>query len=219
MANILTFNDVIKLGSDQLGFGGRLNPIDIAVTLLITWAVSLVVFMVYKKSYHGPVYDKTLNIAMVLICLVTSMVILTISSNIVLSLGMVGALSIVRMRTAIKDPFDIVFIFWHIAIGISSGAGLHIVSIVGTIILSFALLMMNQVSKQDQMVVIRLTGTSFDVGEVKALLQIKDEAVDSILKQKGYQEVMLTLHLIKEDALEKLTLLNGIEQVNVLYKH
>jgi uncharacterized membrane protein YhiD involved in acid resistance len=90
------------------------------------------VFYMYRKTFNAVIYTRNFNVGLVLTGLVVTLVTLPISSNIALSLGMVGALSIVRFRTAIKDPADIVFTFWAIAVGIISGAGLYMVAIVGS---------------------------------------------------------------------------------------
>ena len=95
---------------------------DIVIVLLITLVMSLFIYKVYKLTFRGIMYTHSFNVSLVLISMVTSMVILTISTNLILSLGMVGALSIVRFRTAIKDPLDIAFMFWAIAVGLANGA-------------------------------------------------------------------------------------------------
>jgi uncharacterized membrane protein YhiD involved in acid resistance len=99
----------------------------------------LFIFYVYRKTFRGVIYTRNFNVGLVLTGLVVSLVTLPISSNIALSLGMVGALSIVRFRTAIKDPADIVFTFWAVAVGIISGAGLYMIAIVGSPIIGMFL--------------------------------------------------------------------------------
>ncbi|MBN2373676.1 DUF4956 domain-containing protein [bacterium] len=104
----------------------------VIVTLLITFAAGLFIFYIYRKTFKGVLYTRNFNVGLVMTALVTSLIIMPISSNIILSLGMVGALSIVRFRTAIKDPIDTVFMFWAIAVGLACGAGFYMVAIVGT---------------------------------------------------------------------------------------
>lgn len=104
----------------------------VLLSLVTTFAVTLFIFFMYRKTFKGVLYTRNFNVGLVLIGLVVTLVVLPISSNIALSLGMVGALSIVRFRTAIKDPADIVFTFWAIAVGIINGAGLYMISIVGS---------------------------------------------------------------------------------------
>lgn len=105
--------------------------------LIVTFIVTLFIFYVYRKTFKGIIYTRNFNAGLVLTGLVVTLVTIPISSNIALSLGMIGALSIVRFRTAIKDPADIVFTFWAIAVGIASGAALYMVAIIGSLIIGF----------------------------------------------------------------------------------
>ncbi len=116
----------------------------VMLSLCVTFGVTLFIFYVYRKTFNGVVYTRNFNVGLVLTGMVVSLVTLPISSNIALSLGMVGALSIVRFRTAIKDPADIVFTFWAIAVGIISGAGLYMIAIVGSPIIGFFLFVMSR---------------------------------------------------------------------------
>jgi uncharacterized membrane protein YhiD involved in acid resistance len=118
----------------------------VVLSLLVTFTVTLFIFYVYRKTFRGIVYTRSFNVGLVLTGLVVSLVTLPISSNIALSLGMVGALSIIRFRTAIKDPADIVFTFWAIAVGIISGAGLYMVAIVGSPIIGFFMFVLSRVN-------------------------------------------------------------------------
>ena len=116
----------------------------VTLSLCVTFGVTLFIFFMYRKTFNGVIYTRNFNVGLVLTGLVVSLVTLPISSNIALSLGMVGALSIVRFRTAIKDPADIVFTFWAIAVGIISGAGLYMIAIVGSPIIGFFLFAMSR---------------------------------------------------------------------------
>ncbi len=127
MANIMEF------------FTGQFNgPVSvpmILISLLVSFAVSLYIIFIYRKTFNGIVYNRSLPLCILLLSMVTAMIIRTINSNLSLSLGMVGALSIVRFRTAIKDPVDTAFMFWAITAGIMSGANLYFISIVGSLLL------------------------------------------------------------------------------------
>jgi uncharacterized membrane protein YhiD involved in acid resistance len=140
----ISFNDLIKEGLLNIDLSASISMGGILTSLIITLAVSSFIFYIYKKTYHGVLYTKAFNRSLVLISLVTTLVIMTISSNIILSLGMVGALSIVRFRTAVKDSMDIVFMFWSISVGIANGAGLFQVSIIGTLFIGAVLLVMSR---------------------------------------------------------------------------
>ncbi len=137
------FTDVIKksvLNNDSFG---KLSLVDIIIGLAISYLVGMFIFFVYKITYKGVVYSFSYNYSLVLMTMITTLVVMTISSNIVLSLGMVGALSIVRFRTAVKDPLDIVFMFWSITMGITIGAGIYQLSFIGAIVIGVAVIMMS----------------------------------------------------------------------------
>ncbi|MCW4002948.1 MAG: DUF4956 domain-containing protein [Candidatus Bathyarchaeota archaeon] len=118
----------------------------VLTALLVDFAISLLIFYIYRKTFKGIVYTREFNVGLVLTGLVVTLVVLPISSNIALSLGMVGALSIVRFRTAIKDPKDIVFTFWAIATGIICGAGVYMIAIVGVPVIALLLLVLERTS-------------------------------------------------------------------------
>ncbi len=118
----------------------------VLLAILVTFVLNLFIFYIYRKTFKGVVYTRDFNVGLVLTGLVVTLVVLPISSNIALSLGMVGALSIVRFRTAIKDPKDIVFTFWSIAVGIICGAGLYMVAIVGVPVIALLLFVLERTS-------------------------------------------------------------------------
>ena len=116
----------------------------VLLSLIVTFGVTLFIFFMYRKTFRGVLYTRNFNVGLVLTGLVVNLVVLPISSSIALSLGMVGALSIVRFRTAIKDPADIVFTFWVIAVGIINGAGLYMIAIVGTPVIAVFLFVLSR---------------------------------------------------------------------------
>ena len=116
----------------------------VLLSLVITFVITLFIFFMYRKTFSGVLYTRNFNVGLVLTGLVVNLVVLPISSNIALSLGMVGALSIVRFRTAIKDPADIVFTFWAISVGIINGAGLYMIAIVGTPVIAVFLYVLSR---------------------------------------------------------------------------
>ncbi|MDD2442804.1 MAG: DUF4956 domain-containing protein, partial [Eubacteriales bacterium] len=111
----------------------------ILITFAITLLLGLLILFVYRFTFRGVLFNRSFGTALLLVSMVTALVIMPISSNIVLSLGMVGALSIVRFRTALKDPLDIVYMFWAIALGLTAGAGFFELAIVGCLILAAVL--------------------------------------------------------------------------------
>ncbi len=128
----MTFQDVFR--SSFLDNVSAIPFFDMALALLLAFGLGLFIFFVYKRTYSGVMYSASFGVSLIALCMVTTLVILAVTSNIVLSLGMVGALSIVRFRAAIKDPLDIVFLFWSIAAGIVLAAGLIPLAVLGSVL-------------------------------------------------------------------------------------
>ena len=117
----------------------------IVMCMLITVLVAMYIFMIYRLLNRSAFYNRNFNLALIALAVITAAVILTIQSNIVISLGMVGALSIVRFRTAVKDPMDLVFLFWSISVGIICGAGFAVVAVVASIVITVIILLFDRV--------------------------------------------------------------------------
>lgn len=114
-------------------FTGTISTVDMVLSLIVAFAIGMFIIYIYRKTYTGVVYSKAFSLCILMLSMVTAMIIRTINSNISLSLGMVGALSIVRFRTAVKEPVDTGFMFWGIAAGIMAGAGLYIPALVASL--------------------------------------------------------------------------------------
>jgi len=138
------FKDIIEASMLNLNSGSHLSLADVFIALSVTLICALIILWTYKNTYQGVLYQQSFGVTLVLAALVTTSVIMVISGNLVLSLGMVGALSIVRFRAAVKDPLDIVFIFWAISIGIANGVAYWKVSFSATIFLTIVMLMMKK---------------------------------------------------------------------------
>jgi len=119
------------------------SPLQVIVTLLVALIVGLMIFFVYKKTFGGVMYSRNFNISLVMLTMVTALMLMIISSSITLSLGMVGALSIVRFRTAIKDPVDTVFMFWAVGAGIATGTKFYDVALISTVCIGLILIVMS----------------------------------------------------------------------------
>ena len=135
----MTFQDIFKSS-----FLERLDAVslpDAAIALALAFCLGLFIFLVYKKCYAGVMYAPSFGVTLIALTLITTLLILAVTSNIVLSLGMVGALSIVRFRTAIKEPVEIVFLFWSLAVGIVIGAGMIPLAVIGSAIIGVILLL------------------------------------------------------------------------------
>lgn len=218
MDNYLNFNDIIKKSVLKLDVFSKVSILDIILCLFITFLVGMFIFFIYKKTFQGVVYSHSYNISLVAISLITSLIILTISSNVVLSLGMVGALSIVRFRTAVKDPMDIIFMFWAISIGITNGAGFYPISIIGSLFIGLVLIIL---SKQ------RFTSTTFlliihhrqdSVDEVEAKLNGFKYKLKSKTVKKGNVELTIEIKLKdgNTDFVDEISSVDGVEDAVLL---
>lgn len=126
------FNDIFK--ASFLERNATFSVVDTVISLALACALGLFIYMIYKKTYNGVLFSRSFGISLVALTMIATFVILAVTSNVVLSLGMVGALSIVRFRTAVKDPLDIVYLFWAIGVGIVLGACLYPLAIIGSLI-------------------------------------------------------------------------------------
>ena len=145
----VTFADVLQKSFVAMSMGGtdRITTLNILINTSMSFLVGMFIFYIYKKTYQGVLYQRSFNISLVLASAVTSMIIMTISGNLILSLGMVGALSIVRFRTPVKDSMDLIFLFWAISVGISNGVGYFNISIVGSIMIALFMLILTRPGK------------------------------------------------------------------------
>src|SRR5574344_1423184 len=128
----MSVKDVIKKSILE-NFNGTISAGDMLLSLFIAFVIRIFIIYVYRKTYTGVVYSKAFSLCILMLAMVTAMIIRTISSKIALSLGMVGALSIVRFRTAVKEPVDTGFMFWGISAGIMAGAGLYVPALVASL--------------------------------------------------------------------------------------
>ena len=135
----MSFNDIFK--SSFLESVTEFSVLDTLLGLAVALIVSLFIFLIYKKTLTGVMYSSGFALTLIGLSLVTTLVIMAVTSNVVLSLGMVGALSIVRFRAAIKEPLEIVFLFWSLAVGIVIGAGMNPLAIIGSVIIGVILLL------------------------------------------------------------------------------
>lgn len=134
----LTFNDIFK--SSFLEQIDSFAPLDMVIALALAFALGLFILLIYRKTFSGVMYSASFGLSLMALTLITTLVIMAVTSNVVLSLGMVGALSIVRFRAAIKEPMDIAFLFWAIAAGIVLGAGLLPLAVFGSLFIGVILL-------------------------------------------------------------------------------
>lgn len=177
----MTFQDIFK--DSFLESSANLSAVQISLTLFVAFMVSLFIYQIYKRSYQSVVYTKSFSMSLVMMTMVTALVIMAVTSNVVLSLGMVGALSIVRFRAAIKDPMDIVFMFWSIAAGIVAGAGFYTLALIGSIVIGIIILVFSGNISEDTPYLFVVHFDSED-DEEKILNKVKATAQRYFVKSK-----------------------------------
>ncbi len=143
----MTFKDIFK--SSFLENVSSFSFTDVLIAMLVSFALGLFIYAVYKKTFRGVMYSSSFGVSLMAMCLITTLIILAVTSNIILSLGMVGALSIVRFRTAVKEPLDIAFLFWAISAGIVTGAGLIPLAVIGSVFIGIILVIFANAKSSD----------------------------------------------------------------------
>ncbi len=209
----MTFKDIFK--SDFLNNMTGVSIPDMLLTLLLAFGVGIFIFLIYKKTYRGVMYSASFGVTLIALTLITSQVILAVTSNVVLSLGMVGALSIVRFRTAIKEPLDIAFLFWSIAAGIILAAGLIPLAVIGSVIIGLILLFFVN-RKSDKVPYILVLSCADRDAEKQAMSLIEKQTERHIIKSKSVQKDLIELNLevrLKNDDTDFITVLGGMNGV------
>lgn len=210
----MTFKDIFK--SSFLENVNSISLLDMTVALVLAFCLGVFIFFVYKKTFSGVMYSSGFGVSLIAMTMITTLVILAVTSNVVLSLGMVGALSIVRFRTAIKEPLDIAFLFWSIGAGIVLAAGMIPLAVFGSVLIGATLLIF--VNKKSYInpyiVVLRCDGHE---SEGRAMEYLKERAprlsVKSKTAQKGAVELNLEIRLKDDntDFVNELAELAGVE--------
>lgn len=210
----MTFNDIFK--SSFLENVSSVSILDMIIALVLAFGIGMFIFLVYKKTYTGVMYSSSFGVTLVALTMITTVVILAVTSNVVLSLGMVGALSIVRFRTAIKEPLDIAFLFWAIATGIVLAAGMIPLAVISSVVIGVILLLF--VNKKSHcnpyIVIISCTGHETEK-HIMAFLnkQVQKCVVKSKSVQKGAIELNLEIRL-KDDNTTFINALSDMKGVN-----
>ncbi|MDE7285861.1 MAG: DUF4956 domain-containing protein [Lachnospiraceae bacterium] len=216
----MNFSDVIKKSVLE-GFSyADLSTAKIVTTLLITFLIAVYIFCVYKKITKSAFYFKSFNVSMAIISVVTAGIILAMQSSIVISLGMVGALSIVRFRTAIKDPMDLLFLFWSIGTGIICGAGLYKIAIILAVLVTVGILILDMLPVRLSPYLLIINADTKEV-EDEMLETVKKMAGSYKLKSKNItksgMDVILEVRAGKEKELvDSLSEMKGITSVSLL---
>jgi uncharacterized membrane protein YhiD involved in acid resistance len=209
----MTFNDIFK--SSFLNNVTAVSVTDMVLTLVLSFCLGLFIFYVYKKTYSGVMFSSSFGVTLIAMTMITSLVILAIASNVVLSLGMVGALSIVRFRTAIKEPLDIAFLFWAIAAGIVLAAGMIPLAVIGSVVIGLVLILFvnRKAYKNPYILVLHCEDSE---SEKRAEVFLEDKVEKCVVKSKTARKGMVELNLevrLKEDNTDFINTLSGLEGV------
>ena len=210
----MTFRDVFK--SSFLENVTAVSLLDIVLALILAFCLGLFIFLIYKKTYAGVMYSSSFGVTLVALTMITTLVILAVTSNVVLSLGMVGALSIVRFRTAIKEPLDIAFLFWAIAAGIVLAAGMIPLAVFGSVLIGIILLVFANRKDMTNPYIVVLSCDGHE-SEEKAIAYLREKtkrcSIKSKTARKGAVEVNLEIRLQNDntDFINELSELPGVE--------
>ena len=196
----MNFNDLFK--SSFLENLASFSALDMAIAMGLAFVLGIFIFYVYKKTYTGVMYSAGFGVSLIGLTLVTTLIILAVTSNIILSLGMVGALSIVRFRTAIKEPLDIVFLFWSIAAGIVLGAGLLPLGVIGSLFIGIILVLFVNHKSVDSPYIL-IVASSGEQQEDDILAQIRQSVKRYSVKAKTVSDAGMEFTLevrLKDDS-------------------
>lgn len=210
----MTFQDIFK--SSFLENVTSVSIFDMTLSLILAFCIGMFIFLIYKKTFSGVMYSSNFGVTLIALTMITTLVILAVTSNIVLSLGMVGALSIVRFRTAIKEPLDIAFLFWSIAAGIVLAAGLIPLAVFGSVTIGIVLLIFanKKAYYNPYMVVIRCDNHET---EEKVSEFLKSQVQRFVIKSKTAQKDMIELNAeirMKDDNTDFINILANMQGVS-----
>lgn len=211
---MITFSDIFK--SSFLENVTSISIVDMILTIVLSFGIGLFIFLVYKKTYRGVMYSAGFGTTLIALTMITATVILAVTSNVVLSLGMVGALSIVRFRTAIKDPLDIAFLFWSIGAGIILAAGMIPLAVMGSVCIGIILLVFVNKTSNTRPYIVILSCADHDA-EVKAKEFLAKNVTRTTVKSKSALKGAIELNVevrLKEDDTDFISILSEMPGVN-----
>ena len=210
----MTFNDIFK--SSFMEKVSAFSILDMVLALAIAFAIGVFILFVYKKTFSGVMYSRSFAVSLLAITIITSLIILAISSNVVLSLGMVGALSIVRFRTAIKEPLDIAFLFWSISVGIVTGAGLIPLAVFGSAFIGVILIVFVNKNSNEKPYILVVNCKSDEVEDLvnKAIeVNSKKHIIKSKAISSGNIEITFEVRLknMSTEFVNMISSINGVD--------
>lgn len=210
----MTFQDIFK--SSFLENITSISLLDMTVALFLAFGLGMFIYLIYKKTFAGVMYSSSFGVTLVALTMISTLVILAVTSNVVLSLGMVGALSIVRFRTAIKEPLDIAFLFWAIAVGIVLAAGMIPLAVFGSVFIGIMLLVFANKKAHLNPYIVVIRCISHD-SEVQVMEFLKKQVNRCVVKSKTAQKGAIELNVeirMKEDNTDFINMISEMKGVN-----
>lgn len=217
----MNFKDIFKNSFLEAFAQNEVSAGEVTVTLLCACMVALYIFLIYRIITRKTFYSKNFNISLAALAVITAIIILTVQSNIVISLGMVGALSIVRFRTAIKDPMDLVFLFWAISVGIACGAGMLEIAVIGSLILTLLVFVLDRLPMAKAAMILVISAQAGKEQTARITELVKKYSRYYKVKSRNitgeHLDMVLELWVSKEEELtEELAALPGIHSVSLM---
>lgn len=208
------FSDIFK--SKYIENFTSFSLADTIIAMLLAFAIGFFIYYVYRKTFNGVMYSQSFGTSLVAMCVTTTFVILAVTSNVVLSLGMVGALSIVRFRTAVKEPIEIAYLFWAIAAGIVIGAGMFPLAVFGSVIMGIILVLFTNKKTSDNPYIL-VVNCAHDAAEKSVMTFVKNQVKKTVVKSKTVSKtgIELTLEIrLKDETTDFVNQVAAIENVN-----
>ena len=210
----MSFQDIFK--SSFLSNIASISILDMVLSMALAFAIGMFIFLIYKKTFSGVMYSSSFGVTLVALTMISTLVILAVTSNVVLSLGMVGALSIVRFRTATKEPLDIAFLFWSIAVGIVLAAGMIPLAVFGSVVIGIILLVFANKKSHVNPYIMVLHCNNHD-SEVMATEFLKKQASRFAVKSKTVQKGLIELNIevrLKDENTDFVNILSEMNGIN-----
>jgi hypothetical protein len=206
-----TFQDIFK-NAFLSGSATELSFVGVLIVMAMSLAVAMFIYFIYRTCYRGVLYSHNFNVSVAMMTIISAMIVATISSNVILSLGMVGALSIVRFRTAIKDPIDLIFLFWAVAAGIGVGARIYWIVLFGNLMVGLAFWLLTKLKPRKLVYLLVISFKNDAAPQINEVLGKMNYIIRSKITKKDTTEMTLELYL-KDQNLQITDRLAGIENV------
>ena len=215
----MSVKDMIKKSVLESGVFDQYNISSILVALVAALALGILIFLVYRRFYTGVIYSRTFAVTLVGMTVLTCMVTLAISTNVVISLGMVGALSIVRFRTAVKDPMDLLYLFWAITTGITSGAGMYVLALIAAAIMILMIILFYSRQQRGKIYIAVIHYSGDEAGdEVIRCFGKRKYFIKSKTMRKEKTEMAVEIFCIQADMdfMEKIRAIEHVDDVTLI---